>query len=272
MTPIIKVNGYYLKREDKNPTGSAKDRAIQAQVDHLIKRNFNSATISSTGNAAISAAHYCQKHKIHLHIFVSPQVNQQKLNLLQSFSFSTIHQTQKPISQSIRFSKENSAYLLRQSTDPIAIKAYSQIGQEINIQLPQVSSIFIPVGSGATFLGISQIVNPKINIYAIQSAANPTLAKYYNQNYTTETTNITDALTVKTLPLRQQLLTALKQTNSQALAIQNYDILQAQKELKKHNIYTSNEGALALAGFYNAKKISLPTGDYPLIILTGAFR
>lgn len=272
MTPITKVNDFYIKREDQNPTGSAKDRAIQVQIDHLIKNKIDSAVISSTGNAAISAAHYCQLNHIPLHIFISQKINPKKLNLLKSLPQTTIHQSPKPISQAIKFSKTNSSYLLRQSTDPLAIKAYSQIGKEIINQLPQVSSIFVPVGSGATFLGIRQALPQNIKIYAIQSAANPTLAKYFDKNYKPESTNLTDALTVKTLPLRQQLISSLKQTDSLALAIQNDDVSMAQKELSSQNITTSNEGALALAGLHKAQKMSLNIGQNPLIILTGALR
>ncbi len=272
MTPIIKVNDFYIKREDQNPTGSAKDRATKVQINHLIKNKYHSAVIPSTGNAAISAAHFCHQNNIPLHVFISPNINQQKLKLLQLLPQTTLHTTQKPISQAIKFSKTNSSYLLRQSTDPLAIKAYSQIGLEILKQLPRVSSIFIPVGSGATFLGIRQVVSSNIQIFAVQSAANPTIAKYFDQNYKTESQNPTDALTVKTLPLRQQLISSLKQTNSLALAIQNNDILLAQKDLSSQQIITSNEGALALAGFYKAKKMSLKIGPNPLIILTGTLR
>jgi len=272
MTPITKVNDYYLKREDQNPTGSAKDRAIQVQIDHLIKNKFKSAVISSTGNAAISAAYFCHQKNIPLHIFITQNINSQKLKLLESQPQTTIHQSPKPISQAIKFSKTNSFYLLRQSTDPIAIKAYSQIGKEIIDQLPQVSSIFIPVGSGATFLGIRETIPQNIKIYAIQSAANPTLAKYFDKNFKPESINITDALTVKTLPLRQKIISALKQSKSLALAIQKNDIVLAQKELSSRKIKTSYEGALALAGFYKAKKMSLNIGPNPLIILTGALR
>ncbi len=272
MTPITKVNDFYIKREDQNPTGSAKDRAIQVQIDHLIKNKFESAVISSTGNAAISAAHFCHQFNLPLHIFVSQNINPKKLNIIKSLPQTTIHQSLKPISQAIKFSKTNSRYLLRQSTDPLAIKAYSQIGKEIIDQLPQVSSIFVPVGSGATFMGIRQAIPQNVNIYAIQPAANPTLAKYFDKNFKPESINLTDALTVKTLPLRQKLISSLKQTDSLALAVQNNDILLAQKELSSQNITTSSEGALALAGLYKAKKMSLDIGPNPLIILTGALR
>ena len=51
MTPLIKLDHFYLKREDQNITGSAKDRAIPVQIKNLkkiktrcvsiVNRNFN---------------------------------------------------------------------------------------------------------------------------------------------------------------------------------------------------------------------------------------
>ena len=47
MTPLEKFNSVYLKREDKNLTGSAKDRAIIEQLKNLQKqKNKTSEQIS----------------------------------------------------------------------------------------------------------------------------------------------------------------------------------------------------------------------------------
>jgi len=57
-TDLIKLDDFYIKREDLNPTGSAKDRALFYQVNNLQKLGFTNAVISSTGNAAISASYF----------------------------------------------------------------------------------------------------------------------------------------------------------------------------------------------------------------------
>ena len=84
-TPLIKIDNLYFKREDKNVTGSAKDRAIPLQIVNLIKKNYTQAVISSTGNAAISAAYFCQQKAIDLTIFLSPKISPQKLSLIKQF-------------------------------------------------------------------------------------------------------------------------------------------------------------------------------------------
>src|SRR5574344_68288 len=128
-TPLIKLENVYLKREDLNETGSAKDRAMIFQIENLKKQGCKTAVISSTGNAAISAAHFCHLNQIDLTIFVSPKINKAKFDLLKKDG-GQIFITDQPISESIKFSKKNHTYLLRQSTDPSALIGYQEIGKE----------------------------------------------------------------------------------------------------------------------------------------------
>ena len=48
-----------VKREDANVTGSHKDRGIWPLLDFYRKKKIEKFAISSSGNAGISAAHYC---------------------------------------------------------------------------------------------------------------------------------------------------------------------------------------------------------------------
>lgn len=270
-TPIIKIDNLYFKREDLNQTGSAKDRAIQEQIKNIKKLNQKEAVISSTGNAALSAAHFCQKNNIKLTIFLSPKINPNKLALLKKYSH-TIKISPKPISNSIKFSKNNSAYLLRQSTDPTALIGYQQIGQEIREQLPQITSIFVPVGSGTTLLALSTSLSKETKLFASQSAANCLIAKKFDQNFNPEEELLTDALSVKFLPQKENIINAIKNSKGSAFVIQNSEIISANKFLQENNIETSLEGALALAALFKAQKNNIEIGDYPLILLTGAKR
>lgn len=270
-TPLIKLENIYLKREDKNLTGSAKDRAISCQIQNLINKNFKEAVISSTGNAAISASYFCSLYNIKLTIFLSPKVDKEKLELIKNYT-NNIFFSDKPISQAFKYSKKNNAYLLRQSTDPSALIGYHEIGKELLEQLTTLTSIFIPVGSGTTLLGISQALPSTVKVFAIQPANNCPLSKLFDQDYIFESNSVTDALTVKTLPLKSQILEKIKSSNGTGLIVQNSDILNAQDLLKKNNIITSNESALALAGLHKALKQNISIGDYPVVLLTGAQR
>lgn len=270
-TPLIKLDNFYLKREDQNITGSAKDRAIPYQIDNLKKTGFNQAVISSTGNAAISAAHFCQQNHINLTIFLSPHISPNKLSLLKKFDHEIII-SPKPISDAIKFAKTNHAYLLRQSTDPSALIGYQQIAKDLINQLPQITSIFIPIGSGTTLLGISQKLPPSVKIFGVQSAANPTISQNFDQNFTSETRLITDALSAKFLPQKNQIIESIKNSNGTAFTVQNEQIVSTDSYLKSQNITTSLEGAMTYAGYIKASSQKIDIGLYPVILLTGAKR
>lgn len=173
-----------------------------------------------------------------------------------------------PIKSAIQFAKKSGSFLLRQSTDPHALLGYQAIGRELVTQLPQVTSIFVPVGSGATLLGISQSLPSSVKIFAVQSAANPTISQLLDSDFTPEPTLLTDALSVKYLPLKNRVLNAI----TGAFTVNNSSLLAASKYLTDNNIITSFEGALALAGYLKAKSKKAPTGDFPVILLTGSLR
>ncbi|HWS48791.1 MAG TPA: PLP-dependent lyase/thiolase [Candidatus Methanoperedens sp.] len=265
MTPLTNFENIYLKREDLNPTGSAKDRALPLQIENLIKNNFSSAVISSTGNAAISASFYCQQANIPLTVFVSPNINRYKLSQIKA----NIVESLKPISDAIKFSKKNHSYLLRQSTDINAQIGYGEITKEILSELPQITSIFIPVGSGTTLLGIAKLLPNNVKIFAVQPASNPTICSIFRPDYTLENETITDALSVKYLPLKKEIIKTIKLHQGDGLIVRNQEVIKA-SEYTKHFL-VSPESALCLAGYHQIKN-NIDVGKFPVILFTGTKR
>ena len=270
ITPIAKIDHIYFKREDLNITGSAKDRAIQAQHLDAITHKFSSAVISSTGNAAISAIHFCQQYAINLTVFLSPKVDKNKLAFIRQKTKNLIF-SHKPISDAFKYAKKNHSYNLRQSTSPIALKAYRQIGIEIKAQLPQVTDIFIPTGSGTTLLGISRSLPKTTKIFTVQPASHCPIASIFDQKFQIEKHTSTTSLSTRSLPLKNKIITAIKDSHGSGLVIQDKDLIKHQKYLDKNHLSTSTEGALALAGYQKAAKQN-QTGNFPLILLTGTLR
>jgi len=266
MTPLNCFNNIYFKREDLSVTGSAKDRAIPHQIETLVSQGFTSAVISSTGNAAISAQYFCSQKNISLTVFVSPKTPTSKLSQIKNYQT-----TPKPISDSIKYAKANNCYLLRQSTDQSALDGYGVLGKEILGQLPNVSSIFFPVGSGATLVGVASVLPKNIKIFAVQSAYNCPITKSFDPNVAPEITNQTDALSAKFVPLKPQVHQLLKDSDGTGLVITNQEIISAQSELESFGVSCSYEGGLTLAGLLKAKQ-NYDIGPKPLVVITGTKR
>ena len=273
MTPLTPVDSFFLKREDLNPTGSAKDRAISLQVKHAQSSGFDTAVISSSGNAAISAAWHCHQAGLKLHVFVSDHISQSKLSAIKSLQPTKLIKTPRPISQSFVFAKQKHAYNLRQSTDPLALVGYQQIGQEIISQLPLATSIFIPVGSGTTLLGISQSLPSNIKIIGVQPACYSSLASAYSFPIAQETTTLTDSLSVKFHPLKNQIHQAVTRHQGTIITASVDQNIAANQILLGHQLSLAPEVGLALAAMLRLRQLSPNlVEDYPVIISTGRQR
>lgn len=259
MTNLDNIDNLFFKREDQNITGSAKDRVIPQIIKFIAKNNFKEAVISSTGNAAISAQYFCDKNNIKLITFISPKTDKNKIKLIKNPIISN-----KPISDAFKYAKKNKAYLIKLSTDPNS-NAYGAIGLEILKQIPQVSDIFIACGSGATALNIQKVLPSNIKLFIVQPASHCPLASIYDKNFINEEKSSTNSLGAKYLPLKKEIIQKIKN----GIVVQEKNLLEAQKFLEEKNIFTSPEGALALAAYFKNKN---KTGKYPVIILTGAKR
>lgn len=252
MTNLDLIDGIYYKREDQNPSGSIKDRWLSQKIKPDLEY-----VISSSGNAAISAQYYSKK----VTVFISPKTSLEKQKLLNN-----VHFSDKPISQAFKYAKNNHLFLLRQSSDPQAIKAYFEVGTEIKQQLPQITSIFIPVGSGTTLLGISKSLPLNVKLFAVQPAASCPIASFFDDDFQPEKETLTDSLGVKYLPLKKQVINAINDHQGSGIVIQN-------AELKHHYNLTNfcPETALCLAGLFKARK-NFQVGEYPVILVTGVRR
>jgi len=272
LTPLQKFGKVYLKREDQNLTGSVKDRALPVQIQNLERQGFKKAVISSSGNAALSAIHFCQPKNIKLDIFLSTKIDPKKRKKIEELT-SSIHFSKTPIKEAFRFSKKENAYLLRQSTDPSALEGYQDLGKEIRRQLPQVTAIFFPVGSGTTLLGTYQGIFKScpdtVKFFAVQPASHAPIASIFDPNVKKERKSSTSALSVKFLPLKEKIIEAISKSNGDAFVISEKKLQKARLILEKNDISTSLEGALSYAGYKKAKGLKIKLGSNPLVILTG---
>lgn len=270
-TPIIKLDGIYFKCEYENPTGSHKDRAFFGQIAQLKKQGVTKAVISSSGNAAISAAYYCNLEKIDLTVFISPNININKLKVLENLKCQIIT-TQKPISDAFKFAKENGAYNLRQSTNKNASIGYETIATEIVNAGVSPDAIFIPVSSGTAFVGISggfEKAGYKIPINAVQTDAVNPIASQFDGNFkTTGEKSLADAIVAKFTPREDEIIKIIKETNGSGWVITNPEMRNARDWLINHKINCSYEGAAALAALWKAKRNGFELKN-PVCLLTG---
>jgi len=271
-TPLIVIDGIYFKCEFKNPTGSHKDRGFAIQIAKLKKNGIQTAVISSSGNAAISAANYCKLAGIGLTVFVSPHIDKNKLAVLEKLDCKII-KTKKPVSEAVKYAQEFNAYNLRQSQDPIAPSGYEAIATEI-IEEIIPDAVFIPVSSGTTLVGVAsgfRKQKSRVQIHAVQTdVVHPICGLFDHDFKQTEAKSLADAIVAKYTPREDEVANIIKETSGFGWVISNEEMKKARKWLLFHDLNCSYEGAAALAALWKAKN-----KDYnfqnPVCILTGKY-
>jgi threonine synthase len=314
-TRLQEIEGLYFKREDENPTGSVKDRGMAFQISAWMKNRailpfnkcgLNKVVISSSGNAAISAAAYCKLAGIDLNVFVSKKIGIAKLERLLEGGNLEVHrftnllnertrkskisivQTDRPVSAAHRYAQKHGLYNLRPSKDRLASIGYQTIAYELQRQLSDIGSIWFPVSSGTTMIGTANGYKSSIDendiskmftmdqklllpqIHAVQTSKVHSIAKYFDSDFSLSKSSLASALVAKVVHQKNEIIALIDKSEGSGWVVNDKQILLADKWLRSHKIKTSYEGATALAGYFKAKKAGFRIRKPVVIVLTGS--
>lgn len=271
-TKLQKKDGIFFKFEYENPTGSVKDRGMAYQISKLSESGIKEAVMSSSGNAAISAAVYCKLAHIKLTVFVSDSINKNKLSVLKDNKVKVIRD-KRPVSSAFRFAQQTHTYFLRQSTDPYAIFGYETLAFEIINENSTIDTVFIPVSSGTTLVGLAKgflKMGRLPSLHAVQTEYIHPVASLFDKEFQVKKSSIADAIVAKYLPRKKEIIDLVLQSQGSGWVVSNEDIIKARKILLSYKINCSHEGAATLAAFYKARRKNYKY-KYPVCILTGKF-
>lgn len=270
-TSLRKIEDILFKCEFENPTGSVKDRGIAYQVSKLTQNHREEAVLPSSGNAAISASHYCRKAHIALTVFVGYTIHKKKLEVLKALQTELV-QTAKPVSAAFGKAQSTGAYNLRQSADPYGAIGYETIAYEI-LEEEVVDAVFTPVSSGTHFVGMAQgffkeHVLPAMHL--VQTETVHPVSSHFDTHFRHKEKSIADAIVAKSVPRQKEIEDIVEKTNGWGWTLSDEEIRQAHKWLLTHGIECSYEGGATLAGLWKAKQNGYIYKN-PVCILTGKF-
>ncbi len=279
-TPLLSVelNGkqVYLKDENKNPNGSFKDRSLAWQLSDLIDEKKDQFVISSSGNAAISAAAYCSLAKLKLTVFVSTHINPEKLAKLEKFASDliVIKQVARPKSDAIMFAKETGAINLRGSADPRAQMGFKSIAYELLKQLPGLDAIFIPCSSGTSALAIAKGFaesGRQVKIHICQTTKIHPIASLFDGDFEVSKTSKADAISDRVALLKDELVEMITASMGAGWVISDAELTQARADLSAAGDEFANysdNSLLAVAGYQK----SIANGksfEHPVLLMSG---
>jgi threonine dehydratase len=171
----------YLKIETGLPTGSFKPRgALYALATNLERRSINEVTASSTGNHGAAVAFAAKTFGISATIFLPENANAVKRKKIQDLGARIVEAGSADLAQAFERAKEYSSrpgiYFLNDATDPDLPAGPGTIGLEILEQLPEVTSVFVPMGDTALIRGIGAAIKqiaPQVKIVGVQAERAP---------------------------------------------------------------------------------------------------
>lgn len=290
----------YLKHEFENPTGSHKDRSLSFQISAYLAQGKSEFVISSSGNAAISAAALCQKTDAILHVFLSPKILESKVMRLKSvlkergeidmsrledgqeYSFGNviIHIHDRAKTHAFQFAKERNMVFLRGSTDDLAIEGFKTIAFELFEQAGDADSIFIPCSSGTSTSGVyegyKQIREslqesdewevPQIHL--VQTTKVNPIASEFDKNFENTDASIAEAIVDRVAHRKKEVIQHIIDTDGFGWVVDDDEIKQGLVVLKSWGVECSPEGGMTIAAVLKAKKRGWSFNS-PVCLLTG---
>lgn len=274
LAKYLNIESIIFKDETKNPSGSFKDRAISHQLEYWESLGKTSFTISSSGNAAISAAFFISSiPTLKLDIFISEAIEPYKLERINKYIKDNIliHKSKTARKDAILFSKQTGAINLTGSKDPEARKGYKSLGKEISsyFQNKALDAVFIPVSSGMGLLGMMDGYSNRYPTFACQTTKVYEIAKHFENEIESSPSSLASAIQARIIPDKVEIIRQLKESGGYALAISDIELKEALEALKStENVTFSYDSLLSLAGLIKSIKKGRSIKS-ALCILTG---
>ena len=263
-----------VKNENVNPGGSFKDRSLAYQLSMYIDRGKNKFVLSSSGNAAVSAAALASIADVELDLFVSTHINPLKLEKIQKYLTDSgkirLHQSDKAKSEAMQMAQQDGSVVnLRGSQDDLALPGFKTIAYELAAQCPEIDALFVPCSSGTSALAIMQgfkELGKKVAVFICQTAKVHPIAQEFDSSFADSETSLADAIVDRVAHRKEQLLIALKECGGGGKVISDSALLSVRHELSEAGIDYSYNSLLGFAGYF---KLVDNNFKHPVILASG---
>ncbi len=271
-TPLVPIDfkgrNIYLKLEFLSPSGSFKDRGVNAMINQLVHMGVEAVVEDSSGNAGASLAAHAARFGILAQIYVPSYASTAKLHQIEVYGVDVIsipgprkaaeEAAQASISQRRAYASHayNPAYLAGQVT--AAWELWEQLGRKVP------DWIILPVAQGGQFLGYwlgfsslqkAGLIDALPRLVAVQSAQVAPIYDAWSQGMEDipavepKGTTLAEGVAIPKPARGKRLLQALRETEGRVIICTEQEILDAQQSLAHMGYYVEPTSALAFGGF-----------------------
>ena len=258
-TPLLPaaVDGrtFYFKMEDRQPTGSFKDRGAKRLIGELAHIGIDRVVIDSSGNAGAAVAAYAAAAGIACRVYVPDDLSDERARQITAYGAAVVRVPNGRMNAgSVARAELGSDYYASHVYNPLFFDGIKSMAHEIYSQLGEhvPDYIFVPVGNGSLLLGLWQgfaEIGRLPRFVAVQSTkCAPVIEALHELPETPRRNTIAETIRVGAPPRVEDILNALRRSAGDALAVADSDILKAAKSLNRRGIYAELTAAAALAG------------------------
>lgn len=287
MTPCIATRslvrddgaaGVWLKREDRQVTGSFKERgAANALLGLTRTERARGVVAASAGNHALGLAWHGGRTGVPVTLVMPEQAARVKVArcralgarvVLAGETFGDAETFARTLAQ------RGGAVFVHPFDDPAVIAGQGTIGLEVLRQLPALGTVVVPVGGGGLLAGVATIVKhlrPDVRVIAVEPAASPKLSRAWASGAPAVIglqPSLADGLAVSQLGSRA--FGAAMSCVDAVVTVTEAEIARAMLRLfEEERIVVEGAGAVALAGVVSGRIENV--NDRPVVaIVSGA--
>ena len=258
-TPLLPrmIDGqrFYFKMEDRQPTGSFKDRGAKRLIGELAHIGIDHVVVDSAGNAGAAVAAYAAAAGIACRVYVPDDVSAERIKQITAYS-ADIVRVPNGRAQTMEMAQEElgDAYYASHIYNPLFIDGVKSMAYEIYQQLGDAvpDYIFVPIGNGTMLLGLYQgfeEIGRLPHFIGVQSTkCAPVVEALRHLPHTPYRHTIAETIRVEAPPRMEEILWVLRSSQGDAVAVEDGAILTASKALGQRGIYAELTAAAALAG------------------------
>jgi threonine dehydratase len=184
-----------LKLETGLPTASFKPRgALYALASNLGRRTITEVTASSTGNHGAAVAFAGKTLGVPATIFLPANPNPVKRKKIAELGARIVEVGADDLTaafeEAAAYSNRPGVYFLNDATDPDVTVGAATIGLEIAEQVPQVSTVYVPMGDTALIRGVAAALKQlvaKVRVVGVQAERAPSYYLSWKEGKTVPT-------------------------------------------------------------------------------------
>jgi threonine dehydratase len=252
----------YFKCENLQTTGSFKIRgALNFMLSQPAEAMIKGVITASAGNHAQGVAYTSRLLGVCCTVFMPENTSLQKIHATREYGARVVltgRNFDEAYEAALRSREETGALFVHPFEDPLVMAGQGTIGLEILEDLPNVSTVLVPIGGGGLISGIATAIretHPHVRIIGVESALAPCVHYSLKKGTILETpvsVGLADGICVKrvgehTFPIIRNLV-------EEVLLVTEEEIAQAIVALlEKTKLLVEGAGAVTLAALLGGR-------------------